>query len=140
MRTTIGALSGDVITPHDEQFHQFEEFYSLGSPPTLVVRPRTAADVAAAIRYASSEGLAVSVRSGGHSAAMFTAAGQHLLVDLASMQQVDVLGSRVSVAGGATWGKIAATLERLGRVKYQYDPSNLFRCNHNIQPTPPLVE
>lgn len=110
MSTTIGALSGELIGPADAQFDEYKEFYALGSPPSVVVRPHTAADVAAAIRYARQEGLAVSVRSGGHTAATLTNGGAHLLVDLAAMQQVEVDGTRVRVAGGASWGQVAAAL------------------------------
>ena len=73
--------------------------------PAVIARPRSSAEVAEAILLARREGLALSVRGGGHSIAGRAVIDDGLMVDLAAMRTVVVdPGRRVaSVEGGATW-------------------------------------
>jgi FAD/FMN-containing dehydrogenase len=71
-------------------------------------------DVAAAIRFGRQTGLAVGVRGGGHSVAGKALADGGVVIDLRRMH--------------------AVTYDRLAAVKAAYDPDNVFRLNHNIEP------
>jgi FAD/FMN-containing dehydrogenase len=67
--------------------------FGAGSPD-LVVRLRDAAGVAAALRYAADAGLAVTVRSGGHSMAGLSTSMDGMIIDT----------RRISGVGGLTLG------------------------------------
>jgi FAD/FMN-containing dehydrogenase len=82
-----------------------------------VVRPRDPHGVAAALRYAAGAGLAVTVRSGGHSMAGLSTSGDGMIIDTRGMSGVRLLdrrSGRVRVGAGATWGAVASALSPLG--------------------------
>lgn len=84
--------------------------------PALQVRPRDADEVATALAHAVREGLAVTVRSGGHGLLGHSGVGD-LVIDLGLLDAVDVLDESrrlVRVGAGATWGRVAAALDRRG--------------------------
>ncbi|MFE9485375.1 MULTISPECIES: FAD-binding oxidoreductase [unclassified Streptomyces] len=77
--------------------------------PAVIVPCSDATDVAAAVRYATAEGLAVTVRGGGHNVAGLALADDALLIDLGPMRHVDVdPAGRTAVAGG---GALLADLD-----------------------------
>jgi FAD/FMN-containing dehydrogenase len=81
------------------------------------VRPRDASGVAIALRYAVGAGLPVSVRSGGHSPAGHSTSDGGVVIDLRYLREVRVLdpvSRQVRVGAGASWGAVAATLQRTG--------------------------
>ena len=81
-----------------------------------VVRP-VAKKTRAAVRHAVRHDLAVSVRSGGHSALGHGTNSGGMVIDLAHLDAVDVLDPErrlVRVGGGATWGAVAAALDPHG--------------------------
>ena len=84
--------------------------------PELIVRPSTAADVAAAVDHARTHALGLTVRSGGHSLAGLSTVDDGVLVDLRGMDriQVDPATRLVRVGGGATWGQVARALRPHG--------------------------
>lgn len=107
----------DVLRPGDEGYDLSARTFFTEGRPAEVWRPRTAADVAEAVAYAARHGLAVSVRSGGHSALGFSTNDGGLVVDLRHLGSVEVLDLErrlVRVGGGATWGGVAAALDPLG--------------------------
>ena len=61
-------LTPITLRPGEEGYTEAATTYVHPGPPALVFRPRDAAEVAAAIQYARSHGLLLSVRSGGHAA------------------------------------------------------------------------
>ncbi|RZS63664.1 FAD/FMN-containing dehydrogenase [Agromyces ramosus] len=80
--------------------------------PEVVVRPRTAAEVATAVGLAAASGLAIAVRSGGHG---LMPVDDGLVVDLAELSSVEVRADGlVSVGGGARWADVAAVLAPRG--------------------------
>lgn len=80
--------------------------------PEVVVRPRTVAEVAAAVGLAAASGLSIAVRSGGHG---LLPVDDGLVLDLAEFTSVEVRpDGLVSVGGGARWADVAAVLAPLG--------------------------
>jgi FAD/FMN-containing dehydrogenase len=76
--------------------------------PEAVVRPRTAEEVATAVRLAAEAGIPIAVRSGGHG---LVPVDGGLVVDLAEFTAIEVgERGRVTVGGGARWGDVAAAL------------------------------
>ena len=67
--TTIPGFGGTVIRPHEAGYDAARAIWNAmhDRRPALIARPRSARDVAAAIRHARAEGLLIAVRGGGHS-------------------------------------------------------------------------
>ncbi|HEU5266170.1 MAG TPA: FAD-binding protein [Jatrophihabitans sp.] len=108
-------LIGEVLTPGHAGYEQSARTMFAAGTPDLVVRPREVDEVVAALRHATSDGLTVSVRSGGHSMAGLSTHSDGVVIDLARMNAVTVLDERlVRVGGGATWGAVAAALQQHG--------------------------
>ena len=107
----------DVVRPGDDGYEQAARTFFGAGRPAEVWRPRTSGEVAHAVSYAVRHGLAVSVRSGGHSALGHGTNDDGLVVDLQHLDEVDVLDRAqrlVRVGGGATWGRVAAALDEHG--------------------------
>jgi FAD/FMN-containing dehydrogenase len=107
--------SSEVLRPGDEGYDDAARVFFAAGRPALVVRPRDASEVAAAVQYAVREVLPVSVRSGGHSGLGHGTNTGGLVIDLRRLDAVEVLGGgRVRVGGGAHWGDVAAALAPYG--------------------------
>lgn len=61
--------------------------------PEMILRPRSEADVAAAMRFARAEGMQVSARSGGHHVWGASLREKGILLDLSEFKQISVNGS-----------------------------------------------
>jgi FAD/FMN-containing dehydrogenase len=118
-----GALRGahgrptDVLTPGTEGYAEAAAAVFASGTPDLVVRPRDAAGVAAAVRYATAAGLTITIRSGGHSMAGLSTHTDGMVIDLSYLCDVEILDRatrRVSIGAGATWGAVADALQPHG--------------------------
>lgn len=105
-----------VLRPGDPQYAESARTLLGEGQPELVVRPRSVSEVSAAVLRAGEDDLAVTVRSGGHSMAGLSLATGGLLLDLRSMAEIEVdpPSRTVRIAGGATWGEVAAALRPHG--------------------------
>src|SRR5262245_64495386 len=76
--------------------------------PTLIVRCTGAADVIAAVGFARSQDLDISVRGGAHSTAGFSTNDDGIVIDLSAMRtvRVDPVARRATVGGGAVWSDV----------------------------------
>jgi FAD/FMN-containing dehydrogenase len=103
-------FTGTVLLPGAAGYEEARRVHNgmIDKRPAAIVRCRTAADVAGAVRAAREEGLEVSVRGGGHNVAGNAVTDGGLMIDLAEMRAVDVEPrARVARAeGGATWGDL----------------------------------
>jgi FAD/FMN-containing dehydrogenase len=112
LRTTNPAV--EVLRPGDDGFDAAARmFYGTGCP-ALVVRPRDADEVAAALIHAACHDLPVAVRSGGHGPLDRGTGTGEMVIDLRHLDGVEVLDAErrlVRVGGGATWGRVAAALD-----------------------------
>ncbi len=120
-RATVAVLqrefSGDVIVPGDAAYEQARATFVHTGSPSIVARPKTEGDVVTAIRYARTHGLAISVRSGGHSVAGHSTNIGGLIIDMSSVNTIDVIDATkhlVRIGSGARWKEVADVLDGHG--------------------------
>ena len=116
--TTIPGFAGELIGPGDPSYDELREVINgmHDRRPALIARPVDARDVAAALAHAREHGLDVAVRSGGHHVAGFGVRDGALVIDMRSMNAIDVdpAARRVRVGGGALWGQLDAATQEFG--------------------------
>jgi FAD/FMN-containing dehydrogenase len=84
--------------------------------PAVAVRCASAADVSAAVQFARRRGLAIAVRSGGHSVAGLSVCDDGILIDLAGLKQIviDPEKRTARTGGGVLWGEFDAATQQHG--------------------------
>src|SRR5580692_1637206 len=118
----IGALrsvlDGPVLTPDDTGFDDRRRVWNAGIDrrPAAIARCASAADVAAAIRYAQEHDLEMSVRSGAHNTAGTAVCDDGLMIDLSLLNSVtvDPAAQRAKVGGGALLADLDAATQAHG--------------------------
>ena len=114
-----GQVSGTVLSPEQPGYDEARAINNglVDKRPALIVRSRTNEDVVAALEFARSTGLEVSVRGGGHNVAGRAVTNGGVMISLADMKHVAVDPARATVTaqGGVTWGELndAAGAHRL---------------------------
>ncbi|TYB41068.1 FAD-binding oxidoreductase [Actinomadura chibensis] len=112
------AVAGAVARPGEPGYDEAVAIWngSITRRPSIVVRCTGPGDVAAALRYARSAGLEVSVRGGGHGFSGFALTEGGLMIDLTPLKSVSVdPAARTAVAGGGvTWGELDAATQAHG--------------------------
>ena len=106
-------LIADALRPGDDGYDAAARTFFVTGQPALVVRPREPDEVASALRYATANRLAVSVRSGGHSPLGHSTNTGGMVIDLRRLDHIEILDTErrlVRVGGGATWGRVAEAL------------------------------
>jgi FAD/FMN-containing dehydrogenase len=103
-------ISGRVLRPADDGFDEARRVHNglVDRNPAVIIRCRSAADVAQAIRFAHSAHLDVSVRGGGHNVAGRAVAEGAVMIDLAEMKgiQVDPEARSARAEGGVMWSEL----------------------------------
>jgi FAD/FMN-containing dehydrogenase len=106
------ALRGPVLAPDDPGYDVARRTFNAMTDrrPAVIACCAGTADVAAAVDFASREGLPVAIRGGGHSVAGHSVCEGGLVIDLRLMHQVrvDPLSRRVWAGGGANWRDVDA--------------------------------
>ncbi|EJU00029.1 FAD-binding domain-containing protein [Dacryopinax primogenitus] len=121
LQTCLTSLSFPVLLPSSPSYAPACQAYNrrLTFLPSSVVYPRTPAEVALAVRCASSASVPVVARSGGHGYAAFALGGQDgsLVVDLSGLKGVefDNGGEVMHAQTGNRLGEIASALKSVGR-------------------------
>ena len=96
-------LAGRVIRPDDEHYRAACTLWNatVDHRPAVIVRPRTAHEVATAIFAARDAGLEIAVRCGGHSVSGHSMSDGGMTIDLSAINQVVVdAGARTARVGG----------------------------------------
>ena len=110
LETLTGSLSGSVLLPGDDGYDDVRRVHNgmIDRRPSLIVRCRSAADVAAAVRFARAAGTEISIRGGGHNVGGLAVADGAVMIDLAEMKQasVDPDARLVAAQGGLTWAEL----------------------------------
>jgi FAD/FMN-containing dehydrogenase len=103
-------IRGDVIQPGSETYDGARKVYNamIDRCPALIVHAADASDVIATVRFASEQGLDLSIRGGGHNVAGFGTNDGGVVLDLSRMRDVriDPQHRTARVSGGATWGDV----------------------------------
>ena len=106
-------FGGDIIEPGGAEYESASRTVVASGSPAHVLRPKSAGDVQAGVRFAASAGLLLSVRGGGHGFAGFGTNDGGVVIDLSDLADVEIIDKErhlVRIGGGATWGEVAAAL------------------------------
>ena len=114
----IDDFAGTILVPGDDRYDDARAVFNgaIDRRPALIAQAGDARDVAAALRHAQREDLAVAVRCGGHSGAGFGVIDDGIVVDVRALKRIEVdLARRVVRAGaGLTWGELDAATQAHG--------------------------
>lgn len=101
------SLGGPVLRPGEEGYDAARQLFNgmIDRRPALIARCSATGDVVKAVRFAREQGLAVSVRGGGHNVAGNAVCDNGLMIDLTLMQgvRVDPAARTARAQGGVTW-------------------------------------
>lgn len=97
------AVTGDVITPDDDAYHDARAVWNgrIDRFPAVIVRVASTDDVATAIRFARDNDLEIAVRGGGHHVTGSAVIDDGLVVDLSTLTDVTVDADAQTVRVGA---------------------------------------
>lgn len=109
-------LRGELILPGDPDYEAARGIWNgaYDHRPALIVRCANVEDVRSAITFAREQGMAVSVRSGGHSPAGYGTNEGGMVIDLSHMKAITVDPEQrtARLEAGLTWNEVAQTLQR----------------------------
>jgi FAD/FMN-containing dehydrogenase len=105
-----GQVSGSVLGPQDGGYEAARAVHNglIDRRPALIVRCRTACDVAAALAFARQAEVEVSIRGGGHNVAGRAVTDGGVMIDLAEMKRIAIDPGRATATaeGGVIWAEL----------------------------------
>lgn len=111
-------LTGDVIGPADDSYDEARALYNamIDRRPALIAQCRSVSDVQSALELGKRADLPIAIRGGGHSGPGFGTVENGLVIDLGSMDQVEVdpENRTARVQGGAMWKQVDAATHEHG--------------------------
>jgi FAD/FMN-containing dehydrogenase len=117
---TLHGFSGTVLDPRASEYDAARAIWNAmhDRRPALIVRPRSAQDVAAAIGHARKRDLVIAVRCGGHSMPGHSVCDDGMVIDLRALNeiQVDPRARRARVGGGTLLGEVDRATQEHGLV------------------------
>ena len=115
MRAT---LHGPLLCPEDAGYDEARKVWNgmIDRRPALIARCAGVADVIAAVKFARTHEVLVSVRGGGHNAPGNAVCQGGLMIDLAGMRavRIDPVRRTARAEGGATWGDFDRETQAFG--------------------------
>ena len=114
----LSRLDGPVLRPGEPDWDNAVTIWNgmVTHRPALVVRPTSAADVAAAVVFAREHGLLLSVKGGGHNIAGTSLAPGGMTLDMSQMREVtvDAAGRVAHVGAGCLLKDVDAATQKYG--------------------------
>ncbi len=111
-------LARTAVEPGDREYARVRSTYMRGGAPGLVLRPRTSAEVVAALAVARAHpDIPLGLRSGGHGISGRSTNDGGLVISVAAMNRIEVLDETarlIRVGPGARWMDVAAALQPYG--------------------------
>lgn len=111
-------IRGEVVEPGHPEYDDSRRVWNadIDRHPLAVVRCLDEADVQAAVLFATDQRIELAVRGGAHSMSGASVVDDGLVIDLSLMNRVDVdpVGRRATVAGGALLGDLDAATQEHG--------------------------
>ena len=112
------SLHGPLLQPGDAEYDKTRTVWNgmVDRRPALIVRCSGVADVIAAVRFARTHKILISVRGGGHNAPGNAVCQGGLMIDLAGLRsvRVDPMRRTARAEGGATWGDFDREAQAFG--------------------------
>ena len=112
------AMSGSVLTPEDADYETARIVWNaeIDRRPAVIAQCVSAADVAAAVRFATAHDLEVAVRGGAHGIGGAAVVDDGIMIDLRRLNEVtvDPDAQRAKVGGGALLGDLDAAAQAHG--------------------------
>ena len=110
LRTFTDGFAGRVLQSSDDDYEGARRVHNglIDRRPAVIAQCVETADVAAAVRFATANGLEISVRGGGHNVAGRSVCEGGLMIDLSQMRgvAVDSEARTASAQGGAIWSDL----------------------------------
>jgi FAD/FMN-containing dehydrogenase len=144
------AFTGELIAPADSGYDQARQVHNglIDKRPALIAQCRTVPDIVDAVTIGREQATEISVRGGGHNVAGLGVTDGGLMIDLQNiawakqtfetlrpcMTDRSYVNNLVAEDGRKVHEVWGANYKRLVTVKRRYDPGNVFRLNHNIEP------
>jgi FAD/FMN-containing dehydrogenase len=114
----LPGFRGELIAPGDSSYDDARQIWNgaIDRRPGLIARCASAADVAAAVRFARERELPVAVRGGGHGVAGHALCDDGLVVDLSPMKSiaVDPQARTARAEAGVLWGELDGAAQAHG--------------------------
>jgi FAD/FMN-containing dehydrogenase len=111
-------LRGPLLRPGDAGYDAARSVWNamIDRHPALIIQPRGAADVIAAVRFAREHDLLLSMKGGGHNVAGKAVCDGGLMLDFALMKgiRVDPVAMTVRAEPGVVWGELDAETHAFG--------------------------
>ena len=111
-------VRGDVIIEGDTDYDEARSVHNgmIDKRPAVVVRVMNAGDVVSTVNYARDNGLALSIRGGGHSGPGFGTNDGGVVIDFSKMRgvRVDPSARTARAEAGTTWGDFNAATHAYG--------------------------
>jgi FAD/FMN-containing dehydrogenase len=118
MALTVPGFAGEIVTPHDDGYHDLRSVWNAmhDRRPSVILRCADRNDVVAAIGYAREAGLEIAVRGGGHSIPGHGVCDGGVVIDLRLLNRVEVdpEARRAVVGGGALLSDVDRATQRHG--------------------------
>ena len=103
----LPGLAGQLVLPGDHDYDQARQAWNLAvdQRPAAIIRPESAADVAAVVSYAADRGLRVAAQGTGHNAGPLGSLADTMLLRTDRMRgiQIDPVARTARAEAGAVW-------------------------------------
>ncbi|MGT2461114.1 FAD-binding oxidoreductase [Sinomonas atrocyanea] len=118
MNGEVPGFRGQLLLPADEGYPEARRIWNgaIDRHPALIARCADEEDAAAALKYALTRKLPLSVRGGGHNVSGSALAEGGVVIDFSALRgvAVDPDGMSVRVQPGALWGDVDSASQRQG--------------------------